>query len=238
MAEEEKEETERLRKEIEQKGREIQELKKKVEELRAQISQGEVQRTPEVEKLLEDASELLDAGFGIFGISGKTRERGSEGRGLFALIGDLAKLAEESKNVRKTIDIGGKKGVIDFSVRTGPLVRPSTRPRTSFVGTRRVTVTRERVKPPVQPSTALGERREPLFDVFDEGDSVKLIAELPGVEKNDINLELADGLLKIKVDTPTRKYYEEVKLPSEVEKETVESTYRNGILEVKLKKRA
>ena len=108
MTEEEKEETERLRKEIEQKEREIQELKKKVEELRAQISQGEVQRTPEVEKLLEDASELLDAGFGIFGISSKTRERGGEGRGLFALIEDLAKLAEESKNVRKTIDIDGK----------------------------------------------------------------------------------------------------------------------------------
>lgn len=231
MAEEEKEETERLRKEIEQKGREIQELKKKVEELRAQISQGEVQRTPEVEKLLEDASELLDAGFGIFGISGKTRERGGEGRGLLALIGDLAKLAEESKTVRKTIDIGGKKGVIDFSVRTGPLTESGGR---SFVRPRRPTV---RKNPSAQIPVDLVEKREPLVDIFDEGDSIKVMAEIPGVEKDDVNLEVAEDLLTIKVDTSTRKYYKEVKLPTVVERETVESTYRNGILEVKLKKR-
>jgi len=228
-------ELEELRKEIEKKREDIQELQKKVEELRTKVSQKKPHEAQEVDRMLKDVSEILDIGFNTFGISSKGEK--TESRGLSGLIRDLAKLAEESKSFRKEVDLGGRRGVIDFSVRTEPLVRPSTRPRTSFVGTRRVTVTRERAKPPIQPSTALGERREPLFDVFDEGDSVKLMAELPGVEKDDINLELAEGLLKIKVDTPTRKYYEEVKLPSEVEKETVESTYRNGILEVKLKKR-
>lgn len=241
MPEEEKEKTtakkevEELRKEIEQKGREIQELQKKVEELRTQISQEKTPETSEVDKMLEEVSDILDIGFSMFGISSKREGKKAESRGLFGLISDLARLAEESRSYRKQIDIGGKRGVIDFSVRSGPLDRSGARPRRSFARPRGRVARR---KPSVRPPAELIEKREPLVDVFDEEDSIRVVAELPGVEKDDINLELAEDLLTIRVDTPTRKYYKEVKLPTAVEKEVVESTYRNAILEVKLKKTA
>ncbi len=231
MAKEEQDEkTEQLRKEIEQKGKDIEELQKKIEELRAQISQKDIPKTSEVDRMIGDVSQLLDSGFGIFGTSSTKREGRSESRGLFDIIGDLAKLAEESKNTRKTIDIDGKKGVIDFSIRTGPIKRSG---RTSFAKPRRRVVRR---KPYAPPTSEQIEKKEPLVDIFDEEDSIKVMAELPGVEKKDIYLELAEDLLIIKVNTPTREYYKEVKLPTVVEKEILESTYRNGILEVKLKK--
>lgn len=229
-------ELEELRKEIEKKREDIQELQKKVEELRTKVSQKKPHEAQEVGRMLKDVSEILDIGFNTFGISSKGEK--TESRGLSGLIRDLAKLAEESRSFRKEVDLGGRRGVMDFSVRTGPLVRPGTRPRTSFVGARRLTVTRERAKPSVQPPVDLIEKREPLVDVFDEGDNIKVVAEFPGVEKDDIILELVEDVLTLKVDTQTKKYYKEVKLPTAVEKEVFGSTYRNGILEVKLKKMA
>ncbi|MHA1710675.1 MAG: archaeal heat shock protein Hsp20 [Candidatus Freyarchaeota archaeon] len=89
----------------------------------------------------------------------------------------------------------------------------------------------------MKPSLMLRERREPLVDVLETEDEVKVVAELPGVEKEDIELSATGRMLTISVDTPERKYYKELELPVEVEPETAKSTYKNGILEVTLKKR-
>ena len=65
---------------------------------------------------------------------------------------------------------------------------------------------------------------------------VKVIAEVPGVDKNDINLNASERKLIISVDTPQRKYYKEVDLPTEVDPQSAKATYKNGVLEVVLKK--
>jgi HSP20 family protein len=59
---------------------------------------------------------------------------------------------------------------------------------------------------------------------------------LPGIEEKDANLKIENDTVTISVETPTKKYYKEVKLPTSVEKNSAESKYRNGILEVKLRK--
>jgi len=82
----------------------------------------------------------------------------------------------------------------------------------------------------------VSEAREPLVDVFEEEDVVKVVAEVPGVEKDDINLNATERKLVIKVDTPQRKYYKEVDLPAEVDPQSAKATYKNGVLEVVLKK--
>ncbi|MEM1977010.1 MAG: archaeal heat shock protein Hsp20 [Nitrososphaerota archaeon] len=82
----------------------------------------------------------------------------------------------------------------------------------------------------------VSEAREPLVDVFEEEDVIKVIAEVPGVEKDDINLNATERRLIIKVDTPQRKYYKEVDLPAEVDPQSAKATYKNGVLEVVLKK--
>lgn len=78
------------------------------------------------------------------------------------------------------------------------------------------------------------DEREPLTDVIEGDDDVTVIVELPGVEKEDINLEAGEESLSIKVDTDKRKYSKTLELPCKVKTEPVKATYKNGILEVKL----
>ena len=81
----------------------------------------------------------------------------------------------------------------------------------------------------------LSEKREPLVDVFDEKDQERIIAELPGVEKENINLNLEDKSLVISVEAP-RKYYKKVELPTEVKADSIKASYKNGILDITIKK--
>jgi len=82
----------------------------------------------------------------------------------------------------------------------------------------------------------LTEEIEPLVDVIDSKDSVKVYAELPGVEKGDIALSVTELGLTISVPSDRRRYYKEVDLPSKVDPDTAKATYKNGVLEVCLDK--
>ena len=88
----------------------------------------------------------------------------------------------------------------------------------------------------IRPSLDITDAREPLVDVMPTNGEIKVIAELPGVDKRDIKLNAADNTLTISVDTPGRKYYKEIELPSEVDVKTAKSTYLNGVLEITLPK--
>ncbi len=85
---------------------------------------------------------------------------------------------------------------------------------------------------------ALTVEREPLVDMIEENNQIKVVAEVPGVKKEDIELVVRDTKLIIKVDTETRKYYKELELPEEVEMEKAKATYNNGVLEVILPKKS
>jgi HSP20 family protein len=87
-----------------------------------------------------------------------------------------------------------------------------------------------------QPRVHIQEKRKPLVDVMENDGRVNVIAELPGVQKEDIELNATNETLTISVNTPERKYYEEVELPSGVDPKGADSTYKNGVLEVSLKK--
>ena len=95
------------------------------------------------------------------------------------------------------------------------------------------------VKPSLKgfrPSLDIKMEREPLVDIMSDNGNIKVIAELPGVEKEDIKLHATSKTLTISVDTPQRKYYKELELPAEVDPKTAKSIYRNGVLEVTLAK--
>ena len=78
--------------------------------------------------------------------------------------------------------------------------------------------------------------REPLVDVISDNGTIRVIAELPGVEKNDIKLHCSERVLTISVDTPERKYRKDVELPSAVNPKVSKASYKNGVLEVTLNK--
>ena len=71
---------------------------------------------------------------------------------------------------------------------------------------------------------------------MDTNGEIRVVAELPGVEKSDIKLHGTEDSLEISVDTPQYKYYKEVKLPAKVKVKEAKSTYKNGVLEVVIPK--
>jgi len=84
---------------------------------------------------------------------------------------------------------------------------------------------------------AISDTREPLVDVVEGDKEIRVIAELPGAKKQDIELTAEGKSLKISAETPSRRYRKELELPSAVELEGSKSTFNNGILEVTLPKR-
>jgi HSP20 family protein len=91
----------------------------------------------------------------------------------------------------------------------------------------------------VQPSRGgpkIRKEREPLIDVIEEDGSVVIIAELPGVEKDDINLHAMEDHLTVSVNTHNQKYHKELTLPATVDPKSAWASYKNGVLKVKLKK--
>ena len=82
----------------------------------------------------------------------------------------------------------------------------------------------------------LTEGREPLVDLQETDNEVHVTAEVPGVSKNDIDIEVTGDSLIINVDSKNRKYYKEVELPCEVDPDSAEANYNNGVLDITLMK--
>jgi len=82
----------------------------------------------------------------------------------------------------------------------------------------------------------ISEEREPLVDVIEDKDTITVVAEVPGVNKEDIDVKIKGRTLIISAASGDRKYYKEVELPTDVKPETAKASYRNGVLEVKIKK--
>ena len=80
------------------------------------------------------------------------------------------------------------------------------------------------------------EQRQPLVDVLDEEEEAVVVAELPGVKKEDIKLYGTEDLLTISVDKPQRKYFKEIEMPAKVNVKEARTSYKNGVLEVTLPK--
>jgi len=78
----------------------------------------------------------------------------------------------------------------------------------------------------------LSTEREPMADVITSNKEVKVVIEIPGVEKQDIKIKVIDHSVDISTDTPDRKYHRVVEISSKVDLEPVSSTYKNGILEL------
>ncbi len=147
--------------------------------------------------------------------------------GLFKGLGNLIDLADKLKEegVAKSGEIKGlprgAMGVYGLSIRT-----LAGKPVIESFGN-----IRETAKGPV-----VEEVREPIVDVFDEEDHILVIAELPGVSEDKIKIEVAGDILNLTASDTDKKYAKEILLPSKVKPSSLKTTYKNGILEVKLDK--
>jgi len=144
---------------------------------------------------------------------------------LFDLVSRMTEEGEEEYTRTGEIrGLGDKaKGVYGFSVKMGLGGKPVIEQFGNIKATEKGAV--------------VAEVREPIVDVFDEGDKLVVIAELPGVEESDIHLEAKDDILDLSAEAEGRKYSKEVLLPSPVDADSMESSYKSGILEIKLRKK-
>lgn len=80
-------------------------------------------------------------------------------------------------------------------------------------------------------------KREPLVEVNEEEDHIIVIAEIPGVDRDDIELKATSHSLTIATKKTARmQYYKEVDFSSAINSDVANARYVNGILEVRLKK--
>jgi len=93
---------------------------------------------------------------------------------------------------------------------------------------------------------------QPSVDVIERDDEIVVHAELPGVDKDDLEVTLADDVLTIRANTSEEKaeekgeyhrreivrgaYSRTVRLPTDVDGEQAKSKFKNGVLEVKAPK--
>ena len=92
----------------------------------------------------------------------------------------------------------------------------------------------------------------PVVDIYDNDDSIVIKAELPGVDKKDISIDIQDRLLTLKGERSTDREVKEEKyfrrersygsfqrvfsLPVDVDAEKIEASYAHGLLKIEIPK--
>ncbi len=87
------------------------------------------------------------------------------------------------------------------------------------------------VKPGLVPNS---DTREPIVDtIVDEKQKVvKLIAEMPGVEKTDVKIVVDNKVVDISAERGEKKYHAKVPLKHKVDENSAKASYKNGILQL------
>lgn len=88
------------------------------------------------------------------------------------------------------------------------------------------------VRPGLLPTS---DTREPFVDVIvdDKEKVLKIVAEMPGVEKKDIKIEVIGRTVNLDAERGEKKYHAKVPIKHKVDEDSVKASYANGILEVK-----
>jgi len=71
-------------------------------------------------------------------------------------------------------------------------------------------------------------------DIHETDDEIRVIADLPGVEKEAIDLKCDGTTLTVSASSEHRDYDERVTLPAVVDEHSAAATYNNGVLEVRM----
>lgn len=96
-----------------------------------------------------------------------------------------------------------------------------------------------RSKTYVLPKAYKGKRMkelEPLVDVLEENDEVIVVAAFAGFDRENIRANVKNQRLTLSAEALDRKYYKSLNLPKRVIPATMRTAYKNGVLEIRLKK--
>lgn len=148
---------------------------------------------------------------------------------IFRGLGDLLEVIQKMdlqgvSEVNKTGRFGsssprGLKGAYGFSVRVGELGDSSIR---SFGNLKAGSG-----------SVEFDEAWEPILDLFDEGDRILVVAELPGIDEDQLQMEISGECLQLRA-SGVRRYKKDIMLPCPVDEKNIVSVFKNGIVEITL----
>ena len=75
-----------------------------------------------------------------------------------------------------------------------------------------------------------------LVDVLERADEIAVVADVAGFNRKDLRVHLRGGRLTVTAEASDRKYRKSLNLPKRVIPRTMRTTYKNGVLEIRLKK--
>ncbi len=97
------------------------------------------------------------------------------------------------------------------------------------------------------------ESRQPFIDVIETDKEIIATAEMPGLEKQDIKINLTEDRLEISAEIKQEEkkeekgylyreicsgnFYRAISLPSSVDADNAQASYKNGILDIKMPKK-
>lgn len=149
---------------------------------------------------------------------------------LTNLIRSLNELAETGGEIRKEVKRGGIK--IERKVSARYIVPSGETPR------------RLRARPRPEPTPKLEKveaeplEKEPLVDVFDQNDHILVVASIPGIADENLDLDITEDGLEISAKTESGEMKEKISIPEEARVEGVsDASFKRGTLEVLLKKK-
>jgi len=100
----------------------------------------------------------------------------------------------------------------------------------------------------------LAEAVAPYVDIKEKEGKIIVAADIPGVEKSDISINIRGDTLEISAEKKEekeeeeegyirrersyKKFYRSIPLPTEVDKDNVDATFENGVLRIEMPKLA
>lgn len=154
---------------------------------------------------------------------------GDFGRGIFGDFEDLMK-GIEPENIDDDFEV---KKIEGPGIR-GYIFRKSLRYPAKSNQRNGVPVLPKPTRPtPRKPFPLKPERRDPFVELIEEGSDLIVIAEVPGVEKDDVKIDLVNGVLEIDAGN---RFYKEIQLPGNVDFDKAKANCSNGILEIRIPK--
>ena len=166
----------------------------------------------------EKREDLKEQGGGVGGIL----------KGLADLVEKLGDLAEKGEKLSSSRQFqAGEnrreiRGVYGFSIKVGLGGRET---RVEPFGNIR--------KDEATGQTVVQEVREPLVDVFEEEDHILIVAEMPGIEEGDLQVDTRGDILTLTAERGEKKYRKEILLSQRFVRKSIKVSCNNGIVELR-----